>query len=81
MTIELETQADAWLAQARAKECADAQERYKKLIEGRRIYKTGDNGERVSFVLDWHVLGWAFVASLAGTARQGKAVHRRLAVC
>ena len=25
----------------------DAQERYKKLIEGRHIYKTGDNGERV----------------------------------
>ena len=25
----------------------EAQERYKKLIEGRHIYKTGDNGERV----------------------------------
>jgi hypothetical protein len=34
------------VAQARAKDCADAQDRYKKLIEGRRIYKTGDNGER-----------------------------------
>lgn len=31
----------------REKQCADAQERYKKLIEGRHIYKTGDNGERV----------------------------------
>ncbi|MGO9512492.1 MAG: DUF4124 domain-containing protein [Steroidobacteraceae bacterium] len=34
------------VAQARQKQCADAQERYKKLIEGRHIYKTGDNGER-----------------------------------
>jgi hypothetical protein len=32
---------------ARVKQCSDAQERYKKLIEGRHIYKTGDNGERV----------------------------------
>jgi Domain of unknown function (DUF4124) len=34
------------VAQVRAKECADAQDRYKKLIEGRRLYKTGENGER-----------------------------------
>ncbi len=32
---------------AREKQCTDAQERYKKLIEGRHLYKTGDNGERV----------------------------------
>jgi hypothetical protein len=32
---------------AREKQCAEAQDRYKKLIEGRHIYKTGDNGERV----------------------------------
>jgi Domain of unknown function (DUF4124) len=32
--------------QARAKQCADAQDLYKKLIEGRRLYKTGANGER-----------------------------------
>jgi hypothetical protein len=32
---------------AREKQCTDAQERYKKLIEGRHIYKTGDNGERI----------------------------------
>jgi hypothetical protein len=32
---------------AREKQCAEAQERYKKLIEGRHVYKTGDNGERV----------------------------------
>ncbi len=32
---------------AHEKQCTDAQERYKKLIEGRHIYKTGDNGERV----------------------------------
>lgn len=31
----------------REKQCTEAQERYKKLIEGRHIYKTGDNGERV----------------------------------
>lgn len=34
------------VAQTRAKQCADAQEHYKKLIEGRRIYKDGPNGER-----------------------------------
>ncbi|HYC70777.1 MAG TPA: ABC transporter permease [Opitutaceae bacterium] len=28
---------------------------------------TGDNGEQVVFAVDWHVLGWAFLASL-GTA-------------
>jgi hypothetical protein len=31
----------------REKQCTEAQERYKKLIECRHIYKTGDNGERV----------------------------------
>jgi hypothetical protein len=31
----------------REKQCAEAQERYKKLIEGRHMYKTGDNGERI----------------------------------
>jgi hypothetical protein len=30
----------------RAKQCADAQVEYKKLIEGRRLYRTGDNGEK-----------------------------------
>jgi len=34
------------VAQTREKQCADAQDRYKKLIEGRRLYKTGENGER-----------------------------------
>jgi hypothetical protein len=34
------------VAQTRDKQCADAQDRYKKLIEGRRLYKTGPNGER-----------------------------------
>ena len=28
------------------KQCAEAQDRYKKLIEGRHLYKTGDDGER-----------------------------------
>ena len=34
------------LAQARGKQCTDAQERYKKLIEGRKLFKTGPDGER-----------------------------------
>jgi hypothetical protein len=37
---------DQDVATARAKQCADAQERYRKLIEGRRIYKEGKAGER-----------------------------------
>ena len=34
------------VAQARDKQCADAQERYKKLIEGRKLYKLAADGER-----------------------------------
>ncbi|HLW23555.1 MAG TPA: DUF4124 domain-containing protein [Steroidobacteraceae bacterium] len=34
------------VAATKQKQCADAQERYRKLIEGRRLYKTGENGER-----------------------------------
>lgn len=34
------------VAATREKQCADAQDRYKKLIEGRRLYKTGPDGER-----------------------------------
>jgi len=34
------------VAESREKQCADAQDRYKKLIEGRRLYKTGSDGER-----------------------------------
>jgi Domain of unknown function (DUF4124) len=34
------------VAQTRDKQCVDAQDHYKKLIEGRRIYKDGANGER-----------------------------------
>ncbi|HEX3847480.1 MAG TPA: DUF4124 domain-containing protein [Steroidobacteraceae bacterium] len=37
---------DSDVAQTRDKQCADAQDRYKKLIEGRRLYKEGTNGER-----------------------------------
>ncbi|MEP6884682.1 MAG: DUF4124 domain-containing protein [Gammaproteobacteria bacterium] len=37
---------DADVAQAREKQCAEAQDRYKKMIEGRRLFKTGANGER-----------------------------------
>jgi hypothetical protein len=31
---------------ARVKQCSDAQDHYKKLIEGRHLYKTGDDGEK-----------------------------------
>jgi hypothetical protein len=34
------------VAQAKLKECADAEDRYKKLIEGRKLYKAGADGER-----------------------------------
>jgi hypothetical protein len=37
---------DQDVAQAKGKQCTDAQDRYKKLIEGRHIYKTGPEGER-----------------------------------
>jgi hypothetical protein len=37
---------DQDVAQTRDKQCSEAQERYKKLIEGRRLYKPGPNGER-----------------------------------
>jgi hypothetical protein len=37
---------DADVAQTREKQCADAQDHYKKLIEGRKLYKTGADGER-----------------------------------
>jgi hypothetical protein len=37
---------DQDVAQTKDKQCADAQDRYKKLIEGRHIYKTGADGER-----------------------------------
>jgi len=37
---------DSDVAATKEKQCADAQDRYKKLIEGRRLYKTGPDGER-----------------------------------
>jgi hypothetical protein len=37
---------DQDVSQTRDKQCTDAQDRYKKLIEGRRLYKTGPDGER-----------------------------------
>ena len=37
---------DQDVAQTRDKQCTDAQERYKKLIEGRCLYKNGPDGER-----------------------------------
>jgi hypothetical protein len=37
---------DSDVQKTREKQCAEAQDNYKKLIEGRRLYKTGPNGER-----------------------------------
>jgi putative ABC transport system permease protein len=37
------------------------------------VRSTGDNGERVIFALDWHVLGWAFAASLVTAVAFGLA--------
>jgi len=37
---------DGDVAKTRDQQCADAQDRYKKLIEGRKLFKTGTNGER-----------------------------------
>jgi hypothetical protein len=42
----LKQQVDQDVAQTKDKQCADAQDRYKKLIEGRHLYKAGENGER-----------------------------------
>lgn len=38
---------DQDVAATKAKQCAEAQDRYKQLIEGRHLYKLGDSGERV----------------------------------
>jgi hypothetical protein len=37
---------DQDVSQTRDKQCTEAQERYQKLIEGRRMYKVGADGER-----------------------------------
>jgi hypothetical protein len=37
---------DEDVANTRDKQCSEAQDRYKKLIEGRRLYKSGPAGER-----------------------------------
>ena len=37
---------DDEVAQVKEKQCADAQARYKTLIEGRKLYKAGADGER-----------------------------------
>jgi len=37
---------DEDVAQTKQKQCTDAQDRYKKMIEGRRLFKTGADGER-----------------------------------
>jgi hypothetical protein len=43
---------DADVEATRAKQCTDAQERYKKLIEGRKLYKAGADGERQYLTAD-----------------------------
>jgi hypothetical protein len=37
---------DSDVEQTRQKQCAEAQDHYKKVIEGRKLYKTGADGER-----------------------------------
>jgi hypothetical protein len=37
---------DSDVEQSRDKQCTEAQDHYKKLIDGRRLYKTGADGER-----------------------------------
>jgi len=38
---------DSQVAEVRQQQCAEAQDRFKKYIESRRLYKTDENGERV----------------------------------
>jgi hypothetical protein len=45
-TATLKKSVEGDVEQTREKQCADAQDHYKKLIEGRRLYKSGANGER-----------------------------------
>jgi Domain of unknown function (DUF4124) len=40
------------VTQTRDKQCNDAQERYKKLIEGRKLFKPGPDGERQYLTAD-----------------------------
>jgi hypothetical protein len=40
------------VAQVKDKQCADAQARYKSLIEGRRLFKAGTDGERQYLTAD-----------------------------
>jgi hypothetical protein len=45
-TDDIKKAVDADVAQVKEKQCADAQARYKSLIEGRKLYKAGADGER-----------------------------------
>jgi len=45
-TDDVKKAVDADVAQVKEKQCADAQARYKSLIEGRKLYKAGADGER-----------------------------------
>src|SRR6202789_3687651 len=44
--LDVKKAVDQDVAQTRDKQCTEAQDRYKKLIEGRKLYKTGPDGER-----------------------------------
>jgi hypothetical protein len=46
-TAKEKQEVDNDVAATREKQCADAKENYQKLISGRHIYKTGDNGEKI----------------------------------
>jgi hypothetical protein len=46
-TAKVKQEVDQDVEATRAKQCADAQDNYKKLVEGRHVYKTGDNGEKI----------------------------------
>jgi Domain of unknown function (DUF4124) len=45
-TDDIKKAVDDDVAQVKEKQCADAQARYKSLIEGRKLYKAGADGER-----------------------------------
>jgi hypothetical protein len=51
-TQQAKKEVAADVAEARQKQCADAQDRYKKLLDGRHLYKMGENGERVYLTSD-----------------------------
>jgi hypothetical protein len=51
-SADVKKQVSSDVAAEREKQCTEAQDRYKKLIEGRHLFKAGDNGERVYLTSD-----------------------------